>query len=62
MTKGQEWMDEFYIKFDIHGVIKPLPDFLDHKIEELRDEYQAKVSKAWTDGYEYCEKLDKWRK
>jgi hypothetical protein len=58
MTKGQEWMDEW----NNDKSIVSLPDFIDRKIEELRDEYQAKVSKAWTDGYEYCEKLDKWRK
>jgi hypothetical protein len=56
MTKGQEWADEFYVKFHVQG---SLPDFLDRKIEELRDEYQKEVLKAWNAGYEYCEHLDK---
>jgi len=59
LTKKENKIDEFYIKFDIHGVIKPLPDLLDRKIEELRDEYQKEVLKAWTAGYEFCEHLDK---
>jgi hypothetical protein len=58
MTKGQEWADEFYIKFDIHGVIKPLPDFLDRKIEELRDEYQKLVLEAWEVGFKYAKHLN----
>jgi hypothetical protein len=60
MTKGQEWTDEFYVKFHTQGVIKPLPDFLDHKIEELRDEYQKEVLKAWNAGFEYAEHLIKY--
>jgi hypothetical protein len=31
MTKGQEWTDEFYVKFHTQGAIESLPDFIDRK-------------------------------
>jgi hypothetical protein len=55
MTKGQEWADAWH---DSSATIS-LPNFLDRKIEELRDEYQKAVLKAWNAGYEFCEHLDK---
>jgi hypothetical protein len=59
MTKGQEWAEEY---FSSNDDIK-LRDMLNRKIEELmeelRDEYQKEVLKAWTAGYEFCEHLDK---
>jgi hypothetical protein len=60
MTKGQEWMDEFYESCHLFILPNPsLPDFLDRKIEELRDEYQKEVLEAWAAGYEYYKHLDK---
>jgi hypothetical protein len=56
MTKGQEIMDEWYLTMKKYG---SLAEFLDLKIEELRDEYQELVMKAYSAGYEYCEHLDK---
>jgi hypothetical protein len=58
MTKGQEWSDEFYLKCKFNDLMPSLSDFLDRKIEELRDEYQKEVLKAWTAGYEFCEHLN----
>jgi hypothetical protein len=55
MTKGQEWAVEYFTSNDD----MKLRDLLDRKIEELRDEYQKEVLKAWNAGYEFCEHLDK---
>jgi hypothetical protein len=55
MTKGQEWANEYFTSNDD----MKLRDLLDRKIEELRDEYQKEVLKAWNAGYEYCEHLNK---